>query len=185
MNLFKTLEEQFMQRHYLLGLGCVLMVFLLNGEAVAGMGDFLFAKGRGIDLMNNGQYQKAIEELEKVSGKQDVEIQLALIKCYMMAGNDGNAGQIAGAVVGNREYKNAGDQTARVYLDALQQCQGNKYCLFDRLIKADGFASGQELKNQIGNLEKSYAGSFDGGYKQQLLDRAVRNIGHGAVYVWV
>lgn len=102
----------------------VFMVFALlmivSGRAEADFGDFFLAKGRGPDLMKNGQYDKAVVELEKVAGKQDEEIQLALIHCYLGLGRDGDANRVAEAVSNNPEYRDMGDKVAAIYLEFVE-----------------------------------------------------------------
>lgn len=163
----------------------VLLVFSV-GQAQAegffeGIKDSFVAKGNGIDYMNNGQYRKAINELEKVSDKQDIEIQLALIKCYLLTNYDSKANQIAEAVSKNPEYKNANDQIAQVYLETLDSCHNNN-CSFTRLIQADQFATNQDICRKIGNIEKLYAVQFQGNQKTQLMHMTARHLGEENVF---
>ncbi len=140
------------------------------------------AKGNGIDYMNNGQYEKAIVELEKVSGKQDMEIQLALIKCYLLTGRENDANQIADAISKNKEYENASNKIAQVYLATPENCGANSMCCFTRLIQADRFATDPVTCKKIGAIEKAYATNFNGKQQKQLMQMAARHLGEENVF---
>ncbi|HOP47996.1 MAG TPA: MauE/DoxX family redox-associated membrane protein [Desulfobacteraceae bacterium] len=180
----KSLRLVKTRRTLIYSVGSILFFILIINQAL-GIGDFFFTKRKGIAYMENGQFKKAVTELEKVSEHIDPEVQLSLIECYLSAKDigisfgDEVATEKSNALISNPKYKkyeNLSDQIASIYIENLDNVS-SVYITYDRLLKADRYATSLENKRILGLLAKALSNHFkDDKYYRNLLMIATKNL---------